>query len=382
MSTRAVVVLLTAALAGSACPAQESRPAMTRQERIRQLRRLQTELMKLFQAGDYAAAAGKCREGMKLAPRDPTFAYNLACSLARLGKADEALEALARSIQLGYAGADHMAGDEDLASLRGKPRFVELTAKARANAKRLAGQYEAGADIEGVKTVEGNPEGGLRWRLRMNPKATARKPDRLIVWMHPSGGSMNRHLEAMARGFVDRGFALLVLTQKDFRMWSGADAGKLAVSLADVAKVEGLDAARPILMGYSAGGQMALHLYAAGPARFGGYVLDAAYPIRRQGGKMKLTAPPESDDVAKAPLFVVVGDKDGGAEAWRRAAGRWRAAGAPLVVHYVPGKGHTWLFDAERTKLLHGWLEQVRDGKLPGKAAAAATHPASSPEPP
>ena len=366
----AVAVLLAVALSSAleAGP-PTSRPTASDLRAIRRYHELHAETVKHFAAKDHASAAAACREGMKLAPTDSTFPYNLACALARMGKPDAALEALGKSIANGHASPDHMVGDADLATLRGTERFKELLAAARVNAAKRRGRYEPGTEIKGVRTVEGNPKDGLRWRLHLAPWATKDNPDRLIVWMHPAGGSMNPRAEKLAKGFVDRGWALLVFSQKDFRMWTGADARKLDVSLKEVAKVTGLDARRPVLMGYSAGGQMSLQLYAADPDRFGGYVLDAAYPIRRTATGVALTDPPKDDGVSKAPIFVVVGTRDGGAKAWRKATDPWRAAGVPLVVHYVPDKGHTWLFDAERLKLLHDWLAAVRKGELPGKAS-------------
>jgi tetratricopeptide (TPR) repeat protein len=78
---------------------------------------------------------GRIEEGLEvdrrlvqLAPEDPTIHYNLACSLALLGEEDQALEALASSIELGYDDADQLAEDEDLASLREDVRFHELLA--------------------------------------------------------------------------------------------------------------------------------------------------------------------------------------------------------------------------------------------------------------
>ncbi len=362
---------------------QETRPVLSRRDLALRLRELQAETLRLFKAKDYAAAAEKCRQGMSLMPRSSLFPYNLACALARQGKAAEAIEALRRAVELGYAGPDHMQADEDLASLREKKEFAALLEKARANLKRSVGRYEPGEKIGPLRTVEGNPEGGLRWRLRISTKASEEKPHRLIIWLHPAGGSMNRRVERMAKGFVRDGFALLVFTQKDFRFWSGSDAKKmLKITLPEVARVDGVDADRPILMGYSAGGQMALHLYQAEPGRYGGLVLDAAYPVRRAGGRMSLAMPPDDPAVRTVPFLVLVGDRDGGAGAWRRAEKRWRQKGVPLTVRYVPGKGHAWLFGKEQTAELRGWLREVAAGKLPGLPAtmAPATRPASLPK--
>lgn len=64
----------------------------------------------------------------RLAPDNPTVHYNLACSLALLGRGDEALDALDESVRLGYEDLPHLLRDEDLASLREQPRFRALVA--------------------------------------------------------------------------------------------------------------------------------------------------------------------------------------------------------------------------------------------------------------
>jgi adenylate cyclase len=66
------------------------------------------------------------------APGRADLHYDLACSLALLGKADEAFETLAKALELGFRDGEHMAEDDDLASLRGDPRFKALLAKASA----------------------------------------------------------------------------------------------------------------------------------------------------------------------------------------------------------------------------------------------------------
>jgi len=79
---------------------------------------------------------GRLAEGLEidrrlaeLAPHNPTIRYNLACSLALLGRADEALDALSASIDLGYDDPEHLAADEDLGSLREHERFQELLSR-------------------------------------------------------------------------------------------------------------------------------------------------------------------------------------------------------------------------------------------------------------
>jgi len=63
------------------------------------------------------------RRLVALAPDNPTVHYNLACSLALLGQAEEAVGALEEAVRLGYEDLAHLLQDADLASLRELPRF-------------------------------------------------------------------------------------------------------------------------------------------------------------------------------------------------------------------------------------------------------------------
>jgi tetratricopeptide (TPR) repeat protein len=79
------------------------------------------------------------RELVRRCPEDATCRYNLACSLALLGRGSEAIDELERAVGLGYAEAEHMLADEDLASLRGSARFEALL-RALASKKEPEGR--------------------------------------------------------------------------------------------------------------------------------------------------------------------------------------------------------------------------------------------------
>ena len=63
---------------------------------------------------------------IELRPTDPDARYNLACSLARTGRNDEAVDALSRAILLGYDDLAHMESDPDLEGLRDHPDYRAL----------------------------------------------------------------------------------------------------------------------------------------------------------------------------------------------------------------------------------------------------------------
>ena len=63
---------------------------------------------------------------VELQPEDFLARYNLACSLARASRPDEAIDALSRAILLGYDDLSHMESDPDLESLHEHPDFLAL----------------------------------------------------------------------------------------------------------------------------------------------------------------------------------------------------------------------------------------------------------------
>ena len=71
------------------------------------------------------------RQLVRLVPESPTVHYNLACSQALLGQAEEAIDSLERAVSLGYDDVGYMQDDEDLASLRLEERFRALIERIR-----------------------------------------------------------------------------------------------------------------------------------------------------------------------------------------------------------------------------------------------------------
>jgi tetratricopeptide (TPR) repeat protein len=102
--------------------------------------------------GEYDHAVRLFRRSLEKEGKDPLAQYNIACGLARLGRNDEALDALERSVSLGFDRAAQITGDFDLVSLRDEPRFRRLIAslaspldddKAAAALLRLAGVWDS-----------------------------------------------------------------------------------------------------------------------------------------------------------------------------------------------------------------------------------------------
>lgn len=62
----------------------------------------------------------------RLLPENATVQYNLACSLALMGRIDPALDALERAVSLGYDDPHHLLADEDMRALWNEPRLREM----------------------------------------------------------------------------------------------------------------------------------------------------------------------------------------------------------------------------------------------------------------
>jgi beta-lactamase regulating signal transducer with metallopeptidase domain len=76
-------------------------------------------------SGDAARSAEAFEKALALHYREATSLYNLACANARLGRKDQAFEALFEALRRGFGNKSLLRDDDDLASLRGDPRFRE-----------------------------------------------------------------------------------------------------------------------------------------------------------------------------------------------------------------------------------------------------------------
>lgn len=92
---------------------------------------LKGQFLTAVKEGDSATMIETCEKGVKLLPDDPTWRFNLACSLAYTKKTDLALDALEKAIDLGFRDADAIAKDNDLKRLAKETRFQELVEYAK-----------------------------------------------------------------------------------------------------------------------------------------------------------------------------------------------------------------------------------------------------------
>ena len=83
------------------------------------------------QRGDLFAAETAARAAAKLFPNDANWHYNIACVCARDNRTEEALDMLAKAVELGFTDTRKLRSDADLATLWGLPRFSEIEARAK-----------------------------------------------------------------------------------------------------------------------------------------------------------------------------------------------------------------------------------------------------------
>ena len=93
--------------------------------------RLRAQFVEALRSGDTETMRETCEKGVALLPEDPTWRYNLACSLAYWKDQTRALDELEKAIDLGYRDAEAIQADRDLARVASNPRFAELVEYAR-----------------------------------------------------------------------------------------------------------------------------------------------------------------------------------------------------------------------------------------------------------
>ncbi len=321
--------------------------------------------------GKYAEALPICLEAAEKHPDESSFRYNLACIYSQLGEIDKAFAALEKTVDTGWTSVNSLFKDKDLAPLRDDPRFEKMVEGVNANRNKNYDPYEPGIDIEGVKTAEGQPDNGFRWRIRMSPDATEKNPQTLIVWLHPADGSFNEIVEAMAPSIVKAGYALLVPTQKKFDNWTAQDVTLLfGATLEDAWKTEGIDAESVLVMGYHGGAQAALTIHRKLPKNLDGCIVISGFPVVQTGqDQFSVLSAPKGERTSKIPMIVFLNKANKFSQAWQAAESHWKQAGVPLTVNYVEmpplagGSMADWPMNHEQVQVMAEWLEGLSKDK-------------------
>lgn len=102
------------------------------------LQRRPSQIEALQSGAEALTALGYFRDGLELdqrlaslRPKDPTVLYNLACSQALTGLAEEAIDTLEAAYAHGYRDIRHIARDPDLETLRPLHRFQKFLVRIR-----------------------------------------------------------------------------------------------------------------------------------------------------------------------------------------------------------------------------------------------------------
>ena len=103
---------------------------------VRALAAIQVQLgfyltQELFAAGDYRRAVPGLELVAEIYPDNSFLLYNLACAQARSGLPEAAIASLGSALEHGLQQPLQIATDADLASLRDRPEFAALLARAR-----------------------------------------------------------------------------------------------------------------------------------------------------------------------------------------------------------------------------------------------------------
>jgi tetratricopeptide (TPR) repeat protein len=77
---------------------------------------------------DWEGALAECHVALEKFPGNALILYNIACMQSMLGRGDEALETLGKSIEKWPRFKENAKADDDFASLREDTRFTELVA--------------------------------------------------------------------------------------------------------------------------------------------------------------------------------------------------------------------------------------------------------------
>ncbi len=80
---------------------------------------------------NYERAAAVAERLVQMAPDRAELHYNLACTMGRLHRADEALASLERAVECGWRDVVHLSIDPDLDAIRSTPRYEAITQRLK-----------------------------------------------------------------------------------------------------------------------------------------------------------------------------------------------------------------------------------------------------------
>jgi predicted esterase len=198
-----------------------------------------------------------------LVERTKTGRYDLACYLARTGKADPAFYWLQLAALEEGVDADHAARDEDLATLRADPRWHEVQTYLTACTR----YFESGAGPTALVLPAGYKQG---------------TPIPVVVWLHGLGSNPEDFVNERCQVYADAvnvaivGVSATVPRGPRKYVWAvdaERDARRVKDALAEVSNRVTIKPGHLIAFGFSQGGQVALELAVRNPEEFAGAIV-------------------------------------------------------------------------------------------------------------
>lgn len=330
---RVAASLLLTFVGGSAASAAGRPAAKSTETLVRDLGRAAAK-------HDWATAVAAAQALTAARPDSAVDAYNLACMLSRAGRGEEAVVALSRSAELGFAFTATLLRDEDLDAIRALPGFAGAFARVRAN---------NAAELELAKPrLASAPL--LTFAPKPDPAVRPQAAPPLIVALHGYGGAPEP-LAELYRPSANRLGAVLIVPRGQEVVGRGFGWGVVEQAEYLVEQAIARTAAeRPIgpvvLTGFSQGAGVALTMAARQPGKFAGVVAVAGFFEER-------LAPLPGHVEAGFPRFCFLnGERDEAAANNRRAAERLARSGAAVRVRIYPGLGHEFPAEDSRDREL------------------------------
>ena len=202
-------------------------------------------------------------------------------------------------------------------------------------------------------------QGSYKLYLPGGPKA--RKAP-LVVWLHPAGAEANELVIKWWPDLHDLGYALMLPKSENARFWRFEEEKKLLAYVDHAAAKHKVNAKRVVLLGYSAGGQMAFFMGMKRAERLAGIVTMSAVPVK--GMHDLSTALPPKQFKESLAYFMVLGEQEeAGVRIAKRAQLELLADGFSALLHVVKDAGHA--FHASEKGAVLEWLGEVAEGKRP-----------------
>jgi len=199
----------------------------------------------------------------------------------------------------------------------------------------------------------------------LKPQSTAP----LVIWLHPAGGEGHELILKWWPALKKQGYALMLPKSVDPKSWRTNEDKSLLAYIHHAVKHHRIDTKKVVLLGFSAGGQMAFYMGMQHAERLAGIVTMSAVPIKT----MRDLSTPLPDPKFKDSLayLMILGERENemAHRISKRAQMEFLANGFSAVVRVVEKGGHEF-HDSEKGRVMT-WLQEVAQGKRPAAEEVA-----------